>query len=447
MQCNQKPRKPKRLLSGGRLFWLGFVFPCLGTAQEAEQAVKLELTVSEETSSEIVSQEAEPVDSSKSLEETAAVQAETSAPAPKRSSLQGSSVIGVQVPAPPPECYSEPKPPAPCCQPTPPSCPPQAPIVPPPPEKRLCPKDRDCWPSPIGSVTLEFMYFKAIMENLRYGAKYPFAVAHPNYVIANIEPDYQYDPAGRLTLGFTLDDYWELDAMWTYFHADPGTKTAFGSDDQILSLMSGTVLGSTGFALSNSLSGKWEMTMNVINLDVKKPFCIGKTLMFAPVIGVQAALFDQSMEVTYPGLANGSGATIAQNVRGSSDIWAIGPEIAIESRFLARRKLDLYLRGTYSAMLGNFNAKIKYTDQINPNIATPVYIRDSSTALFSMVQVQAAVSKRWQVGKGLIELAAGWETQIWTGINRWDYYATATPISTAGNLMLAGPFVKFFCSF
>lgn len=443
-------------MSGGRLFWLGFVFPCLGAAQDAGEAIdsavsEPQVAIDEQAQNVSVEgemdsppspvqgyvvEEAQPERPTAAERENSMVNA-----VPQRSSAQDPKAIGVQVPAPAPECYSEPPKQPSCCSPL---APPPVPC--PPPAQTLCSKDRDCWPSPNGSITLEFLYFKAMMDNLRYGVKYPFQVLHPNYVIANIEQHFEYDPGGRINLGFTLDDFWELEVSWTYFNAHPGTTSAF-SNQEIIPLMTSTALGGTGTSTANSLHGKWQMTMNVFNFDFKKPFCIGKTLMFAPILGVQGAIFRHVQNAEFGGVVPSTfGTPTPTKVGGTNKVWAVGPDVAIEARLLAKRRLDLYMRAAYSAMLGQFSGKTSLQDFLNPTGANLIIIRDASTRVFSMVQVQAAVSKRWEVGRGLIELDLGWETQFWQGINRWDYLSS-TVQSTGGNLMLAGPFFRFSASF
>lgn len=473
MRFNQKSRNSRFLVIGGRLFWLSFLFPCLGVAQGLEalslseeqqetQAARDEpdslvveenrrASIAEKEDLEVPEEEEHQPDFAISSEEQEPMPAKDAPlvreekPAPKKehpmtqtspqTDRAGSNSIGVQIPTSrsESECYSEP-----------------VSSVQSPPSGKFYPKNRDCWPPPSGWITLDFLYFRGMMENLRFAEKSPQVGDPP--VIKNVEPHYTYDPGGRVSVGATMDDYWEVGASWMFYKAHPSSKTARNENFGIYTSLPSPGVGTTTNYFANNVSGDWKLWMNVCDFEFKKPFCIGKTLMFNPVIGVQGALFRQYMHAHYENI-NPTVVSVYRvtTVKANSRVWGVGPEVALETRFLTQNKFDLFVRTAYSAMLGNYDAKTIYSDIIVSSALSQgsnIVIKNTATKLFSMFQVMAAVSKRWSVGQGLIELMLGWETQFWTGVNRWDFYSTLSmPSSNGGNLMLAGPFARFNVEF
>jgi hypothetical protein len=368
----KKAHESRSFLTKGRLFWLGFLFPCLGAAQDFSEVADNARDSQFEVDEDCCEDEA----------------------------MESEAVITEQ-------------------------------------------QDANA------SITLDFLYFYSMLENLRYAEKVPQELNNNTPVIANVEQKFSYDPGARINLMIALDNYWELGATWTYYDASPDSTSAHNDAFGIYSSMQAPVFVTTGHPQCKDAKGMWGMRMNVFDVEFKKPFCIGNVFMFSPVIGAQGVLFRNTLRVSYDNfrIIKDEFAETPQRLRGTNDIWAVGPEVAIETRFLAPRKLDLFVRAAYSGMLGQFNAKTVYTDFLFTDGSGSITIRNNSARLFSMWQIQAAFSKRWDIGQGLIELMAGYETQYWTGVNRWDTFGTLSIPSSDGNLMLSGPFGRLTISF
>lgn len=305
----------------------------------------------------------------------------------------------------------------------------------------------DCCVSRVGAISVEFLYFKAIEDTLRYAEKIPQSpTAQPVY--HSIEQEWAYDPGVRASLSFAIGPDWEIAGVWTYIRPTPPSVSDYDDFNSIFMSLDVPVFNSTGNTQAKYVQGGWRLKMNVWDLELRKPVYLCDSVMLLPVFGVKGCLLDQKMSVTYSQILQ----TVPldetpQHVNAKNKVWGVGPEIGLSGKLLMPRLWSFCFRGALASLAGEFDLSTVYSQLLVASSGSTITINDKIFRLFSTWQLQVALSKKWDFDPGGLEIVLGWETQVWMRQNRWDFFSTLAHPPEGSDLTLYGPFAKVVFDF
>ncbi|MDP1614497.1 MAG: Lpg1974 family pore-forming outer membrane protein [Methylococcales bacterium] len=309
-------------------------------------------------------------------------------------------------------------------------------------------------------VHLDALYFKPIQDNLRYGETHSMDFIPPGH---SIDQKFSYKLGVRVGVDIPIwYDGWEIDSTYTYFHpsmpparvVDPGQFLFMSLIQSYFPLVNNSLNVQCG-----EVKGSWHLKMDVLELLLKRTCQISRSFFISPIMGIEASLIRQRVTVNYLNIYINNGSLVPssgpiinpQKVIGANETWGVGPELGTELRFVMPKEVNLFFRGSFSCMFGKMESTTKYTDRLGstgafPNIVTvPVsgssILKDNAVQTFSMMQLQASLSKVFGIGKhSSLEVLVGWETQFWWNLNRIEWYSSLTLPSGGADLSLQGPF-------
>lgn len=322
-------------------------------------------------------------------------------------------------------------------------------------------------------MNADVLYFKPVQDNLKYAETNTISLSPPG---KSLYQKFSYKLGFRLGVEIPIwYDNWTISSTYLYFHPimPPARKT---DNNQFLFM----TLTQPYYPLVNNflnvqcggVKGSWRLRMDSLDLALKRAYQISRSFFIDPILGLQTAEIRQRIEVNYEDIyiINGSQPVPGnplpiispQKVVATSDVWGVGPELGAEFRFVIPREFNLFFKCLYSCMMGNFNTTTKYTDLlastsvgISPNVIIVTVpqegssiMKESLARVFSVLQLQASLSKVWNLNQyGSFECMIGWETQLWWGQNRFNWYSTATMPSEGADLTLQGPFARMNLKF
>ena len=308
-----------------------------------------------------------------------------------------------------------------------------------------------CHPLYYQSIAVDCLYFSQQESNIRFAAKTPDPQSE-DLTFYVINPKWKYDIGWRANLAFSFDSEWECNFRWTYINNHANSTPDFEPNFGVFTSLTSNGIYGYGNSFAQSIKGKWSLLMNVADLELVKPFYINSALLFRPLLGIKGCYIKRDLQVNYTDYQNNSFTALNPNqVNCSSWVHGIGPEVGLDVRFLTRSKLDLFCRTVFSSMVGNFHTNTKYSKYtqfvVTPASFTKTTIKDDVKRLFCMLQLQAAVSKRWDICGSTLEILIGWETQFWIKQLRLDTLNTLDTHTEESDLTLYGPFARIALTF
>jgi len=136
-------------------------------------------------------------------------------------------------------------------------------------------------------------------------------------------------------------------------------------------------------------------------------------------------------------------------VIGESSFWGVGPAIGVELAYFISEKFSVFFNGQFSCLAGGFDTKTLY-QEFEPEVTPPnseIEIKNSEMRTSSVEQIQAGINKKWSTKSSFIEIAIGWEMQIWQKQMRLNYFSTFVSPPSGSDLSFYGPFFRLKMGF
>lgn len=298
-------------------------------------------------------------------------------------------------------------------------------------------------------VSGDLLYFKAVEDSLSFIFNTTDSLDTKNtgqFGGSFVEPDWEYTTGFRLALSIpTTLVSWELDFGWTSLENNSNKVSKTSNSYSIYTELSQVNLGSSGNSFVNNASGKWHLNLNAFDITLESLIDMNKNLTLRPILGVEGAVVEQKMSVSYTNfIIQSIYATPPQAVLGKNSTWGIGPKVGLGMSVCM--PININFLASFSSLFGKGKAKTTYSNMLNqPDISAS--ITANLTRLFYQVQLQISAEKSWKWNNRLFSFSIGWETQSWFRQLRLNYYATVEAPTPGSDLTLQGPFAKILIKF
>lgn len=202
------------------------------------------------------------------------------------------------------------------------------------------------------NLSASFLYWIAQEDGLTVAALQHNPLPNPppqsiNYTHMN----FGYDPGFRVSLGMDTGncDDWTINADYTRLHskhhASLSIPTIFFHAMRPNFLSVGIDFGIdpvNGYSFLRS-HGEWENDIDLIDVSLRRPFCVSRKLVFSPFIGLRGGWLDQSYNGTYlaTSLAHLT-ETFPLSSRSKQTTWVLGPRAGVSSSWLLGCGFNLF---------------------------------------------------------------------------------------------------------
>ncbi len=237
--------------------------------------------------------------------------------------------------------------------------------------------------------------------------------------LQRVTPD--WSPGFRIGLGGNMEyDDWDIFLNWTWFKSH-GRHSAHAKHDRVLLVLWGhpDVDSPPDNSATGALSarGVWNMHLNILDLELARSFWVGKRFSLRPFFGARAAWIDQSFKIRY----NLTTTPITRaRLKAESDFEGGGIRAGLDSRYALLGGWSFYGLASASMLYGHFNCDFRER-WVSERIAET---RDGFHQAASSAQLELGV--RWDTyvhhNRYHFGLYAGWEQNIWFGLNKMNRY-------------------------
>jgi hypothetical protein len=210
-------------------------------------------------------------------------------------------------------------------------------------------------------MTLSFIYWEPMEKGLDLGIIHldesSGTLGGTNYH-SIITFDFDYHPGFKIGGGWSsCRDDWTLYLEYTRLKSeDSETKditSNYNSDTHYITSPWVEHPSFTSESL-NYIKGKWELNYNTLDLELGRPYYVGKKVIFRPQIGLRGGWIDQKFDVN----AIDSG-TEHIKLRGKQDSWLIGPRAGLGSCWLVGCNFRIFFNAAASLTYQKFDNSIK----------------------------------------------------------------------------------------
>jgi hypothetical protein len=151
-------------------------------------------------------------------------------------------------------------------------------------------------------------------------------------------------------------------------------------------------------------------------------------------------------------------------LQGKNNTWGVGPKFGLGLTIAMPHQCNFNFLASFGSLFGQGKSTMKYSNfrsitQTGGTDQDPIYTESAysppttnqisykATRMFSVIQVQGAIEKVWNLDCGNVSIAAGWEVQNWLRQQRLMTYGNVSDPSIGADLTLQGPFARINIDF
>ncbi len=296
--------------------------------------------------------------------------------------LVATSIFGQNACAKP--CPPKPCPPKPCPQPCPQPCPPT----------QMCDQDPCCpaWPTPVLNAAYNypariqtrcpwdffaygsFLYWQPIQENMDLAFR-TVASDDPEVFVVDgsyINMDFSYKPGFKVGIGMDFaHDNWDSSLEYTWFHSSHSQSASVGLTEHLLALRGNPTTLATAW---NSISQKWRLNMDFLDLDLGRTYYVGTKLTFRSAFGARGTWIRQRLYSSFANSVNLTEASATQK----SNAWAVGPRASLKTNWNIGEGFRAYGNGALDILYTRYTKLTDNTSMGFVNAATPIEVTNFS---------------------------------------------------------------------
>jgi len=304
----------------------------------------------------------------------------------------------------------------------------------------VCPAS--CNPCGDLAFSIEGLVWRACEDGLAFGTQTTTAQECLNCTPSKIthevnsrlkEPHFKWDWGFRLGLGYALPcDCWGLQLYWTHYN----THTSSTHDESFIT-PSATVVGQfftpawgqvefngSSAAAIDSTTAHWKLKLDLLDVELGRPFCISQCLTLRPHIGVRAVWINQRYNIDNFNTDTSSVTRTLQEVRLKSDFTAAGLRAGLDTQWDLGCGISLYGNAAASIVYGNYDVKSEddYLFVINDNDFYEIRQKDQFCACRGVTD--ASIGFRWRTCFCNDTIAMtwniGWEHHLFFNQNEFE---------------------------
>jgi hypothetical protein len=176
-------------------------------------------------------------------------------------------------------------------------------------------------------LEVSFIYWQAKEKGLELGDRECTRTNEIRHSYSDtVNMDFDYLPGFKIGAGWSsCRDDWTLFVEYTRLEGN--NCRSVNTSDDFVSFNSGWFHFPEGVP---GLKAKWEIDYNIFDLELGRPYYVGRKLIFKPYFGLRAGWIDQEYNIS----AIFTDPTIDNRFHSEQDSWLIGPRAGIDTDWL-----------------------------------------------------------------------------------------------------------------
>ncbi len=276
---------------------------------------------------------------------------------------------------------------------------------------------------------------------------------------------FEYQPGFKIGAGAIYNEEWSLHAEYTWLDSNttisekaPQNTEAIGGlgvwnvanwFQQTIAFQEVNSL--QGQSLSGTeISSRWELGLDILDLDVSRPYYEGSNLTIFPFMGLRAAWIGQTVEIALtqaPGSEGGASYLLPQPIHSHnrSKCWSLGPRMGFGAECLLPRGWRLEGSASGSLLATSFTKLYHAEDAQSIAVPAGPYQKIESNEQALLPNAQMGLGFGWEMNSLChlfqLDFSASYDFSLFWGQNRirqmlGNFWAGID--GTAGNLFFHG---------
>jgi hypothetical protein len=278
----------------------------------------------------------------------------------------------------------------------------------------------------------DFLYWHASEET---SSSWAYIPQLPNITAPNVY--FGWDPGVRTGLKFESNNLIDMQIYWSYF-TTKSQESSTASPNQ--TLVPEFFNGFTTLTPFTSAKVNWQLTMNMIDLEVGHLFNPFDSLSVRPFIGIKGGTINQGINSTWSfqgELFNIFPIAYSATEQLKNNFYGIGPSFGIDGKWKLYKNFNIRSDFSGAWLWGNWSIQDIYSGpSLSGLLLATTISSNSNTSLGSlMLRYFTGIDWTYEAKESAVTLKVGYEMQYWMNQLRLPLFQQ---VPVHGDLTLQG---------
>jgi hypothetical protein len=254
-----------------------------------------------------------------------------------------------------------------------------------------------------------FLYWNAKTEGLEFAERVKITGINGTPTLIKSTGDAMspafttWDPGFQIGLGyiFSSREQWHTRLSWTRFDTNSHKSVETNINDLPNKYMIPIWVSVLTGPAADKASGHWDLDFDTLDLELNRPFFIGKWLSLDPKIGMRGAWIDQHYNVKYHALFPTSTTILIRNTsfRSNESFKGVGIKMGSDLKFYLCKSLSILGNLSTSILWGKLtlHEKIKGYIVIDPTTTLPEIVKFNKSRDVLRANLEGQLGCEWQM--------------------------------------------------
>ncbi len=224
-------------------------------------------------------------------------------------------------------------------------------------------------------VSASFIYWQPKEKGWDLAKHTTKSLTTNDFSVHVVKQDFDYHPSFKVGAGLNIcRDDWTLFLEYTRLNCDDSKSIDLGSvfhvdNDFLETYRFYPITSSSKF---KSLKSKWDLDYNMLDLELGRPYYVGKKVVFKPHFGIRGGWLDQRyhLDGSYTNSTSVPYTIINVLQRNKSDSWLIGPRAGLDSDWLIGCDFKVFANLAGSLTYQDYKASLYLEQPVQTGVAT-----------------------------------------------------------------------------
>lgn len=185
------------------------------------------------------------------------------------------------------------------------------------------------------------------------------------------DQNFDFHPGFKLGAGISCKrDDWTFYLEYTWLKAKDSTTIDITDtfDSTYNQLITTWTTNLTNTDHNKYVHSTWTLNFNLLDLEIGRPYYLGRKLIFSPYFGLRSGWIDQKYDVFDIYFLNTSAPNINAFINAKEDTWLLGPRVGVDSNWLIGCDFRIIAGIAGSLTYQNFKTNISKQEPIQPDV-------------------------------------------------------------------------------
>lgn len=269
-----------------------------------------------------------------------------------------------------------------------------------------------CDPCRTNYAVVEALCWKAREDGMAWAASQTGSFDVLTVSPTTAEPNWKWEPGFRVGLGHRFCNNWDVSLTYTWYRSNASDTETFDTTNAVAFGLFDTTSSAGGNA-------SWSLHYDTLDLALKYPFYIGKTVILVPTLSLFGAYTSDNYNI-HNIIPSNTLPLTSNDVLNNQKLYCIGPKIGLNSVWQLNNCWSIFGEGSIACLWGHYDVTRLDTHTDGAGVTTTTAnLKNNFDTIRLVPTYSLGVCWSKPICNYCVDFKLAWEQQVWLEHNQF----------------------------